>query len=288
MRSSQPPLLVALVFLLSFGCSFLGATGDSTRFLLPTDSIVIQEDRMANRLYFHHRLEDGQSLYGVARFYGLRLDDLYFLNPLLRGEYNTGDLVRIPIPTVAVKDYVPYDSIDYYVPIFYVMPRGQTLFGLTHRTLKLPSEEVLYANNPGLSVNSLKVGQYLFIGWLSIQGITAEMQGEVEDPYVKMNTGLRQLWQGVSQGKRLTVSAGKAAWTKDGDRRKFMALHRTAPLNSILEVMDKRTGKVLYCRVVGRIPEQVYDYNVKVVLSPLLVRAFGVHDRFFYVQVKHY
>lgn len=261
---------------------------DSIPFLNLADSILLQEDRMAGQLTFNHRIREGQSLYGVANYYGLKLDDIYLLNARLRIGYESGDEVKIVMPSVAIKHFVPYDSIDYFVPVFWTLQKGQTLYGLTHRLLKFPDESVLVSNNPGLDVSSLKVGQQLFIGWLSIDGISSEMQGEVEDPYVRMNTGMRQQWNRISKGKRLRSANGKAAWTRNGDRNKFMALHRTAPLNSLIEIMDKRTGKTLYCRVVGRVPDQVYDQNVQVVVSPLLVKAFGVRDRYFYVQVKHY
>jgi hypothetical protein len=243
---------------------------------------------MAGQLMFSHRIKTGQSLYGIGRYYGLKLDDIYLLNPRLRIGYETGDEVKIVMPSVAVKHFVSYDSIDYFVPVFWTLQKGQTVYGLTHRLLKLPSEEVLAKNNPSLDLANLKVGQQLFIGWLSVDGISSEMQGEVEDPYVRLNTGMRKQWNSISKGKRLHSANGKAAWASNGDRNKFMALHRSAPLNSLIEIMDKRTGKTLYCRVVGRIPDQVYDQNVQVVVSPLLVKAFGVRDRFFYVQVKHY
>ncbi len=277
-----------LTLLLCLGIKGLGATGDSTQFLLPTDSINLTADRLSAQLIFHHRLEPGQSLYGVTKFYGLSLDDIYYLNPRLKGGYEAGDMVRIIMPSVAIRPYIPYDSIDFFSPIYWKLEKGQTIYGLAHRLLKMESDEDIYLNNPSLNAASLQPNQVLFIGWLPISGISTEMQGEVEDPYVKLNTGMRNEWERVSGGKRLSTSTGKAAWTREGDQGKFLAMHRTAPINSLIEVMDKRTGKILYCRVVARIPNQLYDQNVKVVLSPLLVKAFGVRDRFFYVQVKHY
>jgi hypothetical protein len=67
-----------------------------------------------------------------------------------------------------------------------------------------------------------------------------------------------------------------------------MALHRTAPINSLIEIEDPRSRKIIYARVVGRIPEQVNDRNVIVVVSPLLVKAFGVRDKHFYVRTRHF
>lgn len=257
-------------------------------FLDPLDSVVVRHDFMSGNLVFDAAVPDGASLYALGKFYGLRLDDVYLLNPRYRLGYAPGDQVTIPLPRPALRPFIPYDSINFYAPVYYEFKRGETLYGLVHRALKLEDDQQLYLNNPGLTAQNVRVGQLLFVGWLSTAGITAEMQGELEDPYVKRNTALRQQWNRVSKGKRLKTQKGKAAWTSQGDRSKFMVLHRTAPIDGLLEIMDKRTGKTLYCRVVGRIPDQVYDRNVQVVVSPLLVKAFGVRDRFFYVQVKHY
>lgn len=298
MRIRTTSLLFILLFkLFSTSSGLAAATNtpsleveriDSIPILIPADSILLQEDQMAGQLTFVHTLKQGQSLYRLANYYGLSVEDIYLLNAHVRGGYKPGDAIKITMPPVAIKNYVPYDSIEFYVPVFWRLEKGQTLYGLTHRLLKLPSEEALLKNNPRLDVAALKVGQQLFVGWLPIKGISKEMQGAVGDPYVRMNKGLRLQWITESQGKRLLSNNGKAAWSRNGDGNKFMALHRTAPLNSLIEIMDKRTGKTLYCRVVGRVPDQVYDQNVQVVVSPLLVKAFGVRDRFFYVQVKHY
>lgn len=288
MRSYTHPFYLFIPACFLFWAASLSATGDSSRFLLATDSIQISYDHAREQLVFKHQLAPKQTLYSLAKFYGLRLEDVYHLNPALRIAYAPSDKVNIILPRVALKYYVPYDSIDYFAPVFWTFSKGETLYGLVHRTLKLPSDSLLYFNNPGLSAATVRPGQQLFIGWLSLKGISAEMQGAVEDPYVSMNKGLRDAWMLQSAGRRLQTASGKAAWIRDGDRTKFMALHRTAAPNSLIEVMDKRTGKVLYCRVMGPIPGQLYDSNVEVVLSPLLVKAFGARDRFFYVQVKYY
>lgn len=259
-----------------------------TRTLNPLDSIVVDYDMMSGHLFFEYTLTSDESLYGAGRFFGLDMDDVYLINPRYRLGYKPGDKLRVPLPQAAIRNFIPYDSINFYCPVYYTFKKGETIYGLVHRTLKLNSEQDLYVNNPGLTSSNVYVGQQLFIGWLSIEGISAEAQGEIEDPYVRQNTALRERWSQITRGRRLSTQKGKAAWTRQGDRSKFMALHRTAPLNSLIEIMDKRTNKTIYCRVVGRIPDQVYDQNVQVVVSPLLVKAFGVRDKYFYVQVRHY
>ncbi|MEM6396796.1 MAG: LysM domain-containing protein [Bacteroidota bacterium] len=279
---------ISLLFYLLALCLSAKATGDSLHYLLPTDTLILYPDRVSGHLVFDHQIEDGQTLYGLSQHYGLPIEDFYYLNPDLRGSYDPGISAQIAIPSVVLKPVIQVDSMPFYSPVFWEFAAGQSIFGLVNRHLHWPSDEMIVYNNPGLDPSNMKVGQRIFIGWLAIAGISEDLQPEVIDPFVRQNRGLAEQWRNRSAGKRLNVAAGKAAWIEEGDPNQFLALHRTAKVGSLIEVLDKRTGKVLYCRVVGRIAGQVYDPNVVVVVSPLLVRAFGVRDRFFSVQVKHY
>lgn len=263
-------------------------TGDSLYFLLPTDSVVLYNDPLAGHLLFDHYLAPRQTLFGVAQFYGLSLEDVYHLNPKLRGGYELGDKVRVPIPSKSVRAAPAPDSLAWFVPVNYRMRRGETLFGLYKRTLNLEEDSRLYQLNSDLNPQTMSAGQILAIGYLKLDGIPKSLQGEIEDPYVRRNRGLRELWRARTKGKKMKSLNGKAAWTRKGDPGKWMALHRSAPINSLIEIDDPRSRKVIYARVVGRIPEQIYAPDITVVVSPLLVKAFGVRDKVFYVRTKHF
>lgn len=265
-----------------------GATGDSLYFLLPSDTVTLYSDRASGHLLFDHYLAPKQTLFGVTKFYGLSLDEVYHLNPRLRGGYEVGDKVRVVIPQTALRPSFSPDSIAWFVPVSYQMTKGETLFGLTRRTLGHPNDSIIRMLNPTVDPERLQPGQILRVGFLKLDGIPPEMQAEVEDPYVIRNRGMRELWNTRTQGKRMKSTNGKAAWTTKGDRNKWMVLHRTAPINSLIELEDPRSKKTLYARVVGRIPEKAYDSRVVAVVSPLLVKAFGVRDKEFYVRTRHF
>lgn len=255
--------------------------------MLPSDTVVLRHEPASGQLLFDHYLAQRQTLYGAARFYGHQLDDVYRLNPDLRAGYTPGTRVTVTIPRDVIRpDHSP-DSIAWFVPVHYRIGEGETLYGLSRRTLGLPSDSLLLALNPGLSASTMSPGRVIQIGYLRIDGIDPEQQGTVEDPYVIRNYGLRTKWDQVMADKVLRTTNGKAAWTAKGDRTKFMALHRSAPIGSMIEIEDPRSRKILYATVVGRIPEQVYDSRVILVVSPLLVKAFGVRDREFYVRTRH-
>lgn len=276
------------LFLLFVSTLCAQQTGDSLYFLLPTDTMLVETEAASGHIIFEHYLAPGQSLYGAGRFYGLSLDDVYTLNPNLRIGYEAGDKVKIPIPAKAIRSTAASDSLAWFVPINYRMGHGETLFGLYKRTLQHANDSQLMALNPGLNPSAMSANQVVAIGYLKLDGITKELQGEIEDAYVRRNRGLRQLWQNRTKGLEMKKKNGKAAWLSKGDKNKWMVLHRTAPINSLIEVDDPRSRKVLYARVVGRIPEQLYPPDVILVISHLLVKAFGVRDQQFYVRTRHF
>ncbi|NJB85238.1 hypothetical protein GGR26_000983 [Lewinella marina] len=288
MKFFPPKFLLSLIFCAGFLLQNLGATGDSLYFLLPTDTVVLRSDPASGHLLFDHYLAPKQTLYGAARFYGFSLDDLYRLNPALRKGYTPGTKVTVAIPRTVIRPSFSRDSVAWFVPVRYRLSPGETLFGLTRRTLGHPDDSRIKALNPGLTAENLKPGQVVKIGYLRIDGINPDAQVRVEDPYVLRNRPLHARWDSLTAKKTPLFTNGKAAWTTRGDRSKWMVLHRTAPLGSLVEIEEPRSRKTIYAQVVGRIPEQVYDSRVILVVSPLLVQAFGVRDKEFYVRTRHF
>ncbi len=263
-------------------------TGDSLYYLRPFDTMTVRFDPGVGQILFDHYLAPGQTLFGTASFYGLSLEDAYQLNPALRSSYKPGDKVRVAVPRVAIRPAPAADSLAWFLPVYYQMGRGETYFGLHKRILQLENDAHLRSLNPELDPERMQPNQRVAIGYLKLDGIPKAWQGDIVDPYVRRNRGLRELWELRTAGKKMKQANGKAAWTKKGDPGKWMALHRTAPINSLIEIEDPRSRKTIYARVVGRIPEQVNDRNVIVVVSPLLVKAFGVRDKHFYVRTRHF
>lgn len=263
-------------------------TGDSLYYLLPTDTMVLRTDVGTGYMLFEHYLAPRQTLFGTGQFYGLSLEDVYTLNPNLRSSYEPGDKLRVPVPPRAVRPARAPDSLAWFVPVYYQLRRGETIFGLYKRVLQREDASSILKLNPGLDPAALADQQRVAIGYLKLDGIPTEMQGEIEDEYVRLNRGLRELWNNRTEGRTMKAANGKAAWTRKGDRDKWMVLHRTAPINSLIEIDDPRSRKVLYARVVGRIPDQIYPRDVILVVSPLLLKAFGVRDKVFYVRTRHF
>ena len=253
-------------------------TGDSLYYLYPTDTMMLAVDDASSNLVFDHRLAPTQTVYGAAKFYGRNVEDLFALSPGLRKGYDPGDVMRVPIPRSSIRYELPPDSLAWFVPARYALQKGETLYGLANRRLGWLNDAPLRRLNPNIDPAQLKAGVTLNIGYLPVAGFP--FSGKVyADQYQARNAGLRTLWESRTAGKTVPSEDGKAAWTKKGDQNKFMALHRTAPINSIIEITDPRSRRTLYARVIGRVPEQIYHPKIMLVVSPQLVKAFGVRGQ---------
>ncbi len=265
----------------------LPTTGDSLYFLYPVDTMTVEPYRGSDQLIFQHHLAPSQTVYGAAKFYGVHVEDLFYLEPMLRTGYQVGDVVRVPISPGQLRRTLPVDSLAWFVPVRYKLQAGETLFGLATRRLGWLNDAPLRTLNPDLDAQRLSPGTTLHIGYLSVAGLPPSDDSKL-DPLIARNRNLSRIWGDRTAGRKMKSENGKAAWTKRGGKNSFMVLHRTAPVNSIIELTDPRSRKTIYARVVGPIPEQTYDLDVIVVVSPLIVKAFGARDSKFYVRTRHF
>jgi hypothetical protein len=266
-------------------------TGDSLRYLTPFDTVLLEIGPYGEKYGFHY-VERKQTLFSLARFYGLSLQEVYQYNPQYRERAPTlGEPVRYPIPNRAIIRYLRpgLDLRQLHAPIFYRVKKGDTLYRLAKIYFRIPIETLL--ERAGLqSHTDLKPGQLIFIGWLPLGGIQAELQAQnTLSPVAWDNKGLaRNFGLLVSSGKKVSEEKGPAVWKEDPKSPKgFFALHRTAPKNAVLEVLNPMLNRKVYVKVVGKLASQAYDEEVVVVLSQQAAKTLGAIDPRFFVHIRY-
>lgn len=286
--------LAPIVFKATLLCAFLSlplmanATGDSLHYLTPKDTIFLSVGQF-NEKYFSHRLEPKQTLFSLAKFYGLSLQELYFHNPGLSPQtMRVGMPVRIPIPKQAIEQYQEKDIIPgRFAPVYYVVRKGDTLYKISKSYFEIPMEEIMMRN--GLLDHTLKSNQILHVGWLSLNGIPDSLRAYAGGELGKRNAAYRKLFQYDMSGEREREHQGVAFWPKDmTDETDLMAMHRKAEIGSVVSIYNPMSRRTVYAKVVGRIPDTVYKDDVIVVVSPLVAKLLGAIDPRFFVKVKYH
>lgn len=277
----------SFVFFLLFTSHSATATGDSLFYLLPQDSVLLHIGSYQEK-FFYHRLEKKQTLFSLAKFYGLRVQELYYYNQGLKEQrLSVGDPVRIPIPNKAILRYThPTFSPHQHARVYYVVKKGDTMFRIAKQYFRMPIEDIMARNQ--MSTTTLKTGQVLHIGWISLGGIPMEYRKNPNGPYHPQNEALQKRYLEKVVSRTEKSSQGIAIWQKTSNNNELFALHRNARANSVIEITNPMTHRTIYAKVIGSIPATAYENNVAVVLSPLAAKLLGAKDPRFFVQVKYY
>ncbi|GAC1368260.1 MAG: hypothetical protein NVS3B25_06920 [Hymenobacter sp.] len=83
------------------------------------------------------------------------------------------------------------------------------------------------------------------------------------------------------------VETGLGAPIEKSVTDKYLALHKTAPVGTIMQVKNAMNGQSVYVRVIGKLPDTGENNNILVRLSPRAVQKLGTSDSRFRVETNY-
>ncbi len=166
---------ILFVLVLCFGVALFAFTPVYSQDTVSTERSQIIET-LQGKQYYIHFVKEGQTLYGLAKTYGITSDELITNNPDLKAGIKTDMILKIPYQNQkAVQEKQQSSSMKKKdkegvvssVPVaagvegldYYKIKRGETIYGIAKR-FNLDLEDLLKAN-PG--VTSFDVGKTLRI-----------------------------------------------------------------------------------------------------------------------------
>lgn len=281
------------LLILLYHCTFSFAQTDPPQneqvtYLNSSDSLFVDRNEGGSFLMLY-TIERGQTLFSLAKTFGVKLDDLYRFNPHLLGKVvGVGAQVNVPIrPSTVLTERKNLFQDAAYVPVFYRVQTKETLFRVSRIYFNLPVDTL--RNRNGLPDNTISVGQALHVGWLNAAGIPDTLQdlSIIENPSATRNDQLKQSFMILSNKQPMIQEKGAASWNRRSKSSKGLyALHRTAPINSIMRVFNPLTQKAVYVKVISRINETLVKDDIVLQLSPEAARNLGAIDARFYVKIN--
>jgi LysM repeat protein len=213
--------------------------------------------------------------------------------------------VKKPEPEMEVKK----PELQGKNPKYYIVKPGETLFGIAKKQ-NVAAADVQKWN--GLKSNSLSTGQKLIIGYTDDPIITenqTEKTTEVGPEGSENKSGVKAdhidkkiTEQSQAEQKKLEAErkkgkvemkemreSGVATWIDDGSvvSEKKLALHRTAPVGTIILLTNPRTGKKVYVKVIGKLPDAVDEKNVVIKVTKNTAEELGAIDQYFRVEMNY-
>jgi LysM repeat protein len=286
----------------------------------PSDSIG-QEMRGGQR-FLKHRVAAGETLTALTRRYRVTLAQLTEANPQISNGLGVGQIVFVPRPPAGrvaasaagkapTAVYTP--AAGGAVPARYTVAKGETLFGIARKFQLTPDELIRLNKLP--AGGAVRVGQQLILTSTEAASATAATKpvrpAEVEAvpaPIIKTPTPAPDKPAQIatvtekpdereekedrtpsraSEVLARVVETGLGAPIDKSVTDKYLALHKTAPVGTIMQVKNSMTGQSVYVRVIGKLPDTGENNNILVRLSPRAVQKLGTADSRFRVETNY-
>ncbi|MDA3905152.1 MAG: LysM peptidoglycan-binding domain-containing protein [Bacteroidales bacterium] len=157
--------------------------------------------QIGNQVYFLHNVVKGNTLYSLAKVYGVSVNEIKAANPGMQDELKLGAVILIPKAKEAESTVTtPAISFDNY--FYHVVKQGESLFSIS-RIYEVNVNDLVKLNE--LSSNKISPGFYLKIPEMKLQSI--DLPKEVEQQQI--TTKESRYFEHIVQPKETLYSIAK-------------------------------------------------------------------------------
>ncbi|HHB52449.1 MAG TPA: LysM domain-containing protein [Saprospiraceae bacterium] len=278
------------------------------------DSLVIFK-KSGNDLLFNYKVEKGNTVYSISKFFDVDIMNIYGYNPQLQLhplDINSNILVPFNIDIlgenkkckgskvfyrVGVKDnlfriarvYFHHDLDDIKKKNDlegYVINPGQLLYigDICKQAINSDSKEIdLSKKNKPVEEKIVTNNREKMIAVKERPVFVKKVEPEIEDKTLEVEDST----QTVETKEKILEDNGLAIWNKELKVKGVFVLHNDAKLYSLMELYNPVVNTSIVAKVIGRIPENTYPDNVKLILSPEAAESLGALDQRFFVRYKY-
>jgi LysM repeat protein len=196
-----------------------------------------------------HQVSDKQTLFAISRLYGVSVVDIKKWNSLTSDQVSVGD---------------------------------QLIVGVGNK----PTASPQYAQEPDDDVDK---GKNIPAQPQSVATMPATTPGKVAEPVAKAEpvTPATSAEREMETISKITESGMAEVIDKSSDNNKYLALHKSAPVGTILQVKNVMNGQSVYVRVIGKLPETGANDKVIIKISNRAYQKLAALDNRFRVEVSY-
>ena len=259
------------------------------RMLHPTDTLeaIVKGDNC----FLLHRVKPKQTIYSIAKYYGIDAADLMYSNENLINGIEVNQAIKIPVSSHDLKTYKTSKANKWrMIEVMYEVKPKDTVYKIAKTKFKMPLDTFRLLNN--MKHDTLEIGKKVMVGWIDINGIPpkvgvrAWLAPTLYDDYKSLKEAY---WIKSQQEEKVEITQkGIAVWNKNQNSAELFALHKTAPIGTILQVRNPLNDRVIYVKVIGKFQTAGHRYDAILFLTSGAANALGGINKNFRVEIHYF
>ncbi|MBR9999226.1 MAG: LysM peptidoglycan-binding domain-containing protein [Cyclobacteriaceae bacterium] len=243
-----------------------------------------------------HVVKAGETLFGIAGKYKVSVNDIKKWNSLRSNNLSVGNRLGIYLNEDVAAEINEFKNIrENNGKKIHIVNRGETIYHIASR-YGISSADIIEWNR--LENNAIYVGQELVIGFTdnSNEKVLVTNELKVETPLkedvevMKKETEGTRMIKAENTGEYKKVSEKGIARVIEGseETKKYLALHRSAPIGAIMQVKNEMNDLSVFVRVIGKLPETGENTNILLKISKTAYDRLGAYDSQFPVEIIYH
>ncbi|TDB61158.1 LysM peptidoglycan-binding domain-containing protein [Arundinibacter roseus] len=261
------------------------------------------------KIFVLHRVDKGQTMYAVMRRYGTSIKAIKDANPGINDQLRADQVIRVPYSgpapskSSAKEDRKKKEEKKPEVTAqpsvasgVHTVLAGQTLYSIAVK-YGVTMAEIRQWN--GLETDNVQFGQELIIAEKTYlertknafpaPPATKDSARVISSPLPerpKKPAAERAAPPKAATGKRLTESGLAEVINTEESSSKYLALHRTAPMGTLIQVKNEYNQETIWVKVVGRIPNTSANEDIVIKLSTRAFEKLSPNSRRFRAEIS--
>ncbi len=248
-----------------------------------------------------HKVAPKETLFSISKLYDVSVDDIKAWNNLTTNSLSAGQELVIKKKSSIAEVKLPETKS---IKTVHTVAAKETLYTVA-RQYGITVQQLKEWN--GITGDELKLGQTLFVAQpmydtstivkpevkvAEVKPIEAKETIAIVKPEVKLQPEVKETTIRISEkvtGSDEVKEGGLAELIEGTDgNRKYLALHRTAKVGTILKVRNELNNREVFVRVAGPLPDIGLNTNVVLKISKSAYDRLGAIDPKFRVEVTYY
>lgn len=266
----------------------------------PIDSVGVEN--LNGKKLIVHKVEPKENYYSISR--------KYLVSPQTTINYNNnkglqiGVLIKVPTERAFANRVITVPVTSTTISgakmeiVKYKVGPKETFYSIAKK-FNTSVDALKQLNN--ISSNSLTAGRIIKIRYGTLTAeVTPPTPIILPKIFTEGTAGSSQIDSSLNAGDRLKLPPsryglreiddhGVAIWIADEslDGTKMLALHRTAPIGTVVKVTNPMTSKSTFAKVVGKFTENESTRDVMIVVTKATADLIGALDRRFQVNIVY-